>query len=314
MKYAILSDVHGNLPAMELALEDARRAGAEQFLFVGDYCTRSPWFNEVIALMRTMPKTRIVCGNEESYLHLSNRGDGQFSVTYWTGDHIDPDHQAWLDALPERLDWEDQGIFLHMTHSSEAFTGKAEMQVCMPWRLLQRFPQGTDRRTLLEDIRSRLAQNEFFQEQLPQLAPGVYLFGHTHCQWHAHFGDVWLINPGSCGIPLDQTGTGAAYTLLTIENGTVSVEERRVPYDPEALIEQFRQSAQYASVRVWAELIFGEWRTASDHIMRFLWYADRYAKSIGDERRPFAQDTWDAAYEAWLRDGMPLFAPEPAKG
>lgn len=304
MKYAVISDVHGNFPALELVMNDAKRAGAEQFLFAGDYCTRAPWFNEVISVLRSMTEARIVCGNEEPYLHFPNRGDGQFSVTYWTAGHIAPEHQAWLDQLPEKFDWEDGGVPVRMTHSSEHFIGKTEMQICMPWRLLRRFPGGTDRQTLLETIRKEI------QPAQRQLEPGVYLFGHTHCQWHARFGDVWLINPGSCGIPLDQTGSGAPYTLLTIENGSVSVEERRVSYDAEVLINQFRKTDQYASVRVWAELIFGEWRTCSDHIMRFLWYAERYAKRIGDSRRPFAPDTWEAAYEAWLNDGLPLFAPD----
>ena len=37
MKYAIISDVHGNAHALRLALEDARREGAQGFLFAGDY-------------------------------------------------------------------------------------------------------------------------------------------------------------------------------------------------------------------------------------------------------------------------------------
>ena len=45
-------------------------------------------------------------------------------------------------------------------------------------------------------------------------------------------------------------------------------------------------------------------------IMRFLWYTEDYARRIGDPRRPFAWDTWDASYEAWVRDGKPLLPPE----
>lgn len=36
MKYAIISDIHGNLPALLLVLADAAAQGAQQYLFVGD--------------------------------------------------------------------------------------------------------------------------------------------------------------------------------------------------------------------------------------------------------------------------------------
>ena len=43
MKYAIVSDIHGNLPALNKVIEDARKNGAESYIFVGDYCLSNPW-------------------------------------------------------------------------------------------------------------------------------------------------------------------------------------------------------------------------------------------------------------------------------
>ena len=37
MKYAILSDVHGNFPALQKVLEDAKQRGIEDFIIAGDY-------------------------------------------------------------------------------------------------------------------------------------------------------------------------------------------------------------------------------------------------------------------------------------
>jgi len=312
MKYALISDIHGNLPAMELAMQDALLNGAQTFLFVGDYCTRAPWPREVVDRLRGLPDARIIRGNEEGYLRMPRGNDGQFSITYWTSAQLSPDQLDWLDALPERLDWTDSGVALHMTHCSEAFIGDAEVRDFRTWMLLDRYPDGpVQRETFLADVQRTLARNESLQKRLETLPAGIYIFGHTHSQWHARFGDHLLINPGSCGIPLDIAPIcGAPYTLLTVENGSYTVEERRVPYDAETLIAQVKQTSQYPSARVWSELIFGEWRTRRDHIIRMLWYAERYARSIGDPRRPFAKDTWEAAYEAWLQDGKPVFEPE----
>lgn len=42
MKFAIISDVHGNLPALDAVLEDAERNNIDNFIFVGDYCLSNP--------------------------------------------------------------------------------------------------------------------------------------------------------------------------------------------------------------------------------------------------------------------------------
>lgn len=108
-----------------------------------------------------------------------------------------------------------------------------------------------------------------------------------------------FINPGSCGLPLDCVEFGAPYTLLTVENGEASIEEHRVKYDVYKLIEQAKATTQYAEVRVWSEVIFKEWLTGREKVGFFLQYVGEYAKRAGDERRPFAKDTWEAAYEEW---------------
>ena len=78
------------------------------------------------------------------------------------------------------------------------------------------------------------------------------------------------------------------------------MEERRIPYDVEALITQVKATEQYAEARIWSETIFAEWRTRREKVASLLWYAEEYATRIGDPRRPFAKDTWQAAYAEWL--------------
>lgn len=307
MKYAILSDIHGNLPALKLALEDARKNGADGFLFAGDYCTSVPWGNDVIYLLRSMPAARIISGNEEGYLHIRPGDDGQFQVTRWMARQLSPENLAWLDALPAQLSFECEGVGIHMSHSSEPFIGQAELGPFRTCNLSLRYPPGlVAREFFLNDVRTTLAADETFRHRLAELPKGVYIFGHTHSQWHARFGDHLFINPGSCGIVLDRTGFGAPYTLLTVENGQCTVEERRVRYDAEALIEQVKQTEQYGAARVWSEVIFHQWRTCCEHVIHFLLYCEDFAQKTGDPRRPFAVDTWEAAHEAWVKEGRPL--------
>ena len=102
----------------------------------------------------------------------------------------------------------------------------------------------------------------------------------------------------------------ACYTLLTVENGEWLVEERRIPYDPTPLIAEIKQSEQYKAAPVWTNLVFLDWTTCSEQMVYFLHYAEAYANRIGDNRRPFMPDTFQAAFEEWAREGYPLIPDE----
>ena len=303
MKYAIISDIHGNMPALQLVLEDAMQNGTDAYLFAGDYCINAPWFNEVVSCMRSLPNARFICGNEERYLHLPDGDDAQFAVSRWVGRTIAPEHVTWLDSLPERLDWNFEGTDFHMAHDSRCLIGDAEWRDFSPVLLSKRYPDTVFHEVFLSDIRKNLAENEDFQKKLKALPAGIYLFGHSHIQWHAQFGDHLFINPGSCGLPLECGEFGAPYTLLTVENARWTVEERRIGYDREALIESIRRSEQYRAARIWCEIIFSEWRACREHVIYVLDHIEQYARQIGDTRRPFMPGTWEDGYEHWLAHG-----------
>lgn len=68
MKFAIFSDIHGNLPALNAVIEDAEKQNVDSFLFLGDYCISNPYPDECIARIRSLDSKYAVRGNEEKYL------------------------------------------------------------------------------------------------------------------------------------------------------------------------------------------------------------------------------------------------------
>ena len=111
-----------------------------------------------------------------------------------------------------------------------------------------------------------------------------------------------VINPGSCGLPLDGIRDSIPYTILEITDaGHVSVEEIRLPFDKAAYIRNLAQTGQYREANVWSRCIMKELSTAKEHVYFFLCFAEEYARQIGDGRRPFAPDTWEKAFESWER-------------
>src|SRR5437868_1561734 len=62
MKIALIADIHGNLPSLEVVLADAEKQGAEIIWNLGDFLGYGPFPNEVVALLRTS-KAKNIIGN-----------------------------------------------------------------------------------------------------------------------------------------------------------------------------------------------------------------------------------------------------------
>ena len=81
----------------------------------------------------------------------------------------------------------------------------------------------------------------------------IYTGGHTHIQFVRHLGRTFHFNPGSVGLAYrhDQeeganfrTDPWAEYAVLTVSDGRVALEFRRVPFDAERLIAVYRSSGR----------------------------------------------------------------------
>ena len=300
MKYAIISDIHGNMPALQKILEDADAQGVQGFFLVGDYCISAPWAAEVVDAIRVLDNTWIIKGNEENYMNVPNGTNGQFEISRYGKSRLSEEQKKWLSGLPGKLDFQLENMEIHMIHNLEDTTGKLGCWPVLTWQTAVHYgKEDVPHEQLLEDIRTELSGNENFRNALEILPSGIYIFGHNHLQWHMQTENHLFINPGSCGIPLDCGEFGVPYTILNMENGRATVEERRLPLDAEEMIGLVKATSQYREARVWSELICGEWRSVREKTMFFLKFAEKFAQSIGDERRPFEKDTWEAAFEAW---------------
>ena len=65
MTYALISDIHGNMPALQAVLDDARGRNVQHHIFLGDYCLGLAYPNEVLDCIRSINSKYVVGGNEE---------------------------------------------------------------------------------------------------------------------------------------------------------------------------------------------------------------------------------------------------------
>ena len=221
MRYALISDIHANLPALEAVLNhiDAR-PDVDAIYHLGDLVGYAPWPNEVVSLLRERAIAG-VAGNYDSttatgYQHCGCRYEDPHQeelshLSYaWTRQHTSEPTRRWLAGLPFRIDLRPLGGHvagprLTLVHGNPAlntvyWTADRSDAFCI-----------------------RMA------EQLGAREGDVVAFGHTHLPWYRAAGGFHFVNTGSVGRPKNGDPR-AGYVLLDMA-GSVNVEFVRVQYD-----------------------------------------------------------------------------------
>ena len=300
MRYAAISDIHGNFHALKAVLEDAKRNGAEKFLLLGDYVADFPSPNEVVEQIKNLPACEIIAGNKEEYLQNiskmppENRTDRQFAPMYWNYDELTDENLHFLMNLPKRIDMEEE---IHMSHSSRDFLGLPESGIMRSSVFFEKMAEHEfSHADYLEMMRDYLTSEDKIMAAIKALPRGIYLFGHSHLQWHAEIDGRVLINPGSCGAPLDFD-TAAPYTIIDMKE--TKIEERRAKYDLTAAKESLLKSSLYSAAKIWGDIMISHVMTAKEKVNFFLEIVDSIAKERG-ETTPVSNETWEAAEEQWI--------------
>ncbi len=223
MRYALLSDVHANLPALEAVLSDIERSRTTiaATYHLGDLVGYAPWPNETVALLREhgIPG---VNGNYDStvatgYKHCGCKYEDphQEALSHesyaWTLAHTSDATKAYLGTLPFRIDLRPLGG--HVAGPTVTLVHGTPTLNTVYWT---------------ED------RPDAFCTTMAQLvgarAGDVLAFGHTHKPWHRIVEGVHFVNTGSVGRPKDGDWR-AGYVLLDVSDGSIGVEFVRVHYD-----------------------------------------------------------------------------------
>lgn len=315
MRFAIVSDIHGNLPALNAVIEDARENNINTFIFAGDYCLSNPYPDECISRIRSLDNKCIIRGNEEKYLEnligkdQSTWTDGQMQISYYCYQKISSDNLNYLLSIPEQMRFTYNGVTLHIAHSSQEFISDCEHRKWSTAKVAMKYKDTwITQDAFYADIHKYLNEDEQFNKVFGELENGIYIFGHSHIQWNfqSDNGKKILINPGSCGLPLDCINVGLPYTILDITDNNIVVEEKRVPFDMNKYIETIQLSDQFTKAKVWSKVVIKELKTRREYMFFFLRFVEKYALEIGDGQRPFSVSTWEKAYELWensFKDG-----------
>jgi predicted phosphodiesterase len=224
MRYALISDIHANLPALEAVLTDiAKRPEIHATYHLGDLVGYAAWPDETVALLERAGIPG-VAGNYDStvatdYKHCGCRYEDpvqeqQAHVSYeWTRARVSPATKRVLAGLPFRIDLLPNGG--HLAGPQVVLVHGTPTLNTVYW---------TEERS--DDFCLKMADHAGAR------SGDVIAFGHTHKPWHREVGGIHFLNTGSVGRPKDGDWR-AGYVILEVGPGAVSVEFARVEYDVE---------------------------------------------------------------------------------
>lgn len=226
-RVAVLSDVHGMLPALERVLDEPAVASADLIVVTGDH-TWGPLPAEVLdRLVALGDRALLLRGNADRELLAMSRGTDvgldDDPVSVWGAAQLTDAHRTLLDAMPEQAVLDVAGfgpvLFCHAT------------------------PRDDEEVVLVDSHLDRWA--EVFAH-LPADVTTV-VCGHTHMPFARLVDGRQVVNPGSVGMPYGRVGAHWA----VLDRGSVTLS--RSVLDPDALIRDVGRRSSMPGVTAWLE-------------------------------------------------------------
>ena len=223
MRVALISDIHGNVTALQAVLADIEHTGVDQIVFLGDAATLGPQPKAALELLRSL-RCPCVKGNHDAYvLNLP-----QF---------LQDNHAAWAK---ETVAWcVDQLSATDLTFlESFCLTYQLQLDADQPEKRLLCF-HGSPRS--YDDLLLAVTPADELDLWLVGQSAPVMAGGHSHVQMMRRHRTIVLINAGSVGLPMaEMPFTGeprflphAEYALVEYQRGRLGVTLRQVAYNCE---------------------------------------------------------------------------------
>ena len=270
-RLAIISDIHGNLPALRAVLEDLARTQPDEVLVGGDLVGRGPQGSAVVAEIRSRgwPSVR---GNHEDYLlDFHNRrvpeewwSRDEWSAARWMTAELSDDDFRYLDSLPMTLA-SNRAPDLLLTHGSP----RSHSEGLGPW-----------------------TSDGKLEKLLGSVAERLLVCAHTHRQMHRRLQAGDVVNVGSVGLPFDGD-TRAQYGVFDWDGVAWEVDLRRVEYDIEEIMQIYESSGFSSAGGVTSELLKLELTHAAPFLVPFLKWTEALGARPTDDRIPPFLDLYD---------------------
>lgn len=210
---AFVSDIHGNLPALEAAFADAKARGARQVVCAGDLTGYGPFPGEVCRFLEGRRIPAILGNYDEKVIEAAKQGrsaaakmkEKKRKILRWTAAHLDGWARGYLAGLPDHLTLRVPG-------------GRRALVV-------HGSPLSVD-----DPIYPSITRRGL-DAKLGNAQPDILVCGHTHIPFVKRIGGVLVVNCGSAGQPVDGDPRPAYALVHTGQGAEIRGRILRFEYD-----------------------------------------------------------------------------------
>jgi putative phosphoesterase len=206
-RVAVISDVHGNFPALQAVLSDIDRAAIDRIYCLGDLVGYFCMVNEVVDTLRERNIPSILGNHDDALVRRGGeigRSRSASAILKRQAEYLSAENRAFLAALPETLTFEHAGLGFFCVHG------------------------GLD--SAMDEYITSISEDYFGRHDFRH---DVLLTGQTHKPMLATLGRFRYANPGAVGQPRDGDSR-ASYLVVDGESFTI----RRVDYDASVLVRE----------------------------------------------------------------------------
>lgn len=223
MKLLVISDIHGNQPALTAILDYI--GTADKVICLGDLAGYYPYINEVIETISSLKNCICVMGNHDYVLLNYNESTGSKSA------------DMAIRIQREIITRKNKKYLMNLPRIKKCVIGGYKCFIF----------HGTPDDPLN-------GRNNFWANSI--LDEGLYFFGHSHKSFFkkSRRGRWIVINPGSCGLPRDKDPRASCVLFDTLNS---RVDYLRVEYSIEAVADQCKILG--LPEKFWKSLECGEW-------------------------------------------------------
>lgn len=202
MLIAFISDIHGNMPALEAVIACATEQGAERIVCAGDMTGYGPFPDDVCHFLQNRQIPAVIGNYERKVLSLAKQGfretdfksfplkSKKRKILLWTLKHLSRKSKLYLFGLPDKLDMQ-----LPSEHNVTVVHGSP---------------------LALDDAIYPSITRPGLMTKLGGLRPDILICGHTHIPFVRRIGGTLVVNCGSAGQPIDGD-CHPSYALVSAE-------------------------------------------------------------------------------------------------
>ncbi len=218
MRIAIISDIHGNLIALNAVLDDIARERVDRIVCLGDVAAFGPQPAEVVSRLREIGCPVVMGDTDATFLAPEAPATDELlrrlqEIDAWGAARLSPADRAYISGFTPTITIDiDDGVSLLCYHGSP--------------------------RSFKDRIYATTSDDELSQ-MFAGYSAQLFAGGHTHIQMLRRYQDVLALNPGSVGLAYDRVPSSDAsvrnppwgeYAILSTTGNNLSVDLRRVPF------------------------------------------------------------------------------------